>query len=118
MKSEMKKPKLPNKIIILSIPYKILYTDDLIKANLDLDGEKERVFGSVDLIKKEIAIFNQRPLESIFNTLLHEIIHAIIFELGIAFPLLTDESKDERLVKPLATALSSVLIENKFLRLF
>ena len=89
--------KRPKKVKILGKTYKIKYLKKL--------GNKHTV-GYVNSLKRVIKI-KEGVQEITESALLHEIIHAILMELGFE-----EENKNEHLVCSLETGLYQVLKEN------
>ena len=89
--------KRPKKIKILGKTYKVKYCKKI---------ENENIVGDVNSLKRLIRIKegNDEIMES---ALLHEILHAILMELGFE-----EENKNEHLVCSLETGLYQVLKEN------
>ena len=70
----------------------------------------EEVFGKIDMSEDTITICSELSDERSFGTLIHEIVHGILDEIGNPFAKLMDE---ERFVKPFANVLSQVLKDNE-----
>jgi len=92
------KVMFPNAIDILGMTYTI-HTSTCIEKG-------EWWEGKVDYLKQEILLDNELSTEKAKSTLIHEIIHAILEEVGIK-----DENRDS-LVQPLAQGLYMVLRNN------
>ena len=112
MKSNVKsKPRLPRKIKILGQVWRVLYVKDLRvdSSNEDDDSDDERVSGLSDGNRRTISICttsNRTPAE-VHSTLVHEILHSIIFVSGQR-NLLTP-AQEEALVVALEHGLAPVL---------
>lgn len=104
------------KIIILSVPYKVSYEKELFKVDKD---KRTGLLGQTDYLDKNIRIYRPKGEnsnnESVFQTLLHEIIHGIIFHLNIEDHI--NEDMLETVVDNLATGLADTLIRNKIITL-
>lgn len=86
-------------INILGSKYKIEYVDYISKEELKI--------GEVDYLNQKIKIMNGLSYDIQKVTLWHEILHAILNQLGF------EEAENEHLVQSLATAIHQVLSENK-----
>ena len=99
------KLKLPKKVIIYGIEYKIRYFDKI--DNVDVDAER-MLFGQVIYGSREIRIYKgKRKKPDIITTIIHEILHAITAD--------TKVSLSERNITQLALMLTDTLIRNKFI---
>lgn len=94
--------KLPNKITILGIPFRVRYY----KNAIHVDGDKkDEYLGSVAYEESLIRIFDGgRSKELIWKTIWHEILHAIFNETKL-FKYVKNE---ERVVETIASALPTV----------
>jgi len=104
----MKKPK---DVIILGIKYDILYFDN--PAEVDR-SKRTALWGQTDFWSRTIRIYdNGKPLEEIWQTILHEVIH------GIASTLHIDDKvgDEDNLVDLLATGIIDTFIRNKWILL-
>ena len=99
--------KIPKSINIFSINYKVIIEKDYF-SNEDIPDVL--LCGDCDFNNKIIRIRKSQPAIEL-QTLLHEITHAICFELG-----LYDEEHNEKFIDRLALSLSDILIRNKFLK--
>ena len=101
---------LPTIIEVLGIQYTIGYHD----LPNEVDAEKRStLFGQTDSWDRTIRIYyKDRPLEDIFITLLHEILHIVDGELEMGIFLGAEEEKNINL---LALALYNVLNRNGWL---
>ena len=111
LKSNAKnKPRLPRKIKILGQVWRVLYVKDLrVSSDEDDDSDDERVSGLSDGNRRTISICttsNRTPAE-VHSTLIHEILHSIIFVSGQR-NLLTP-AQEEALVVALEHGLAPVL---------
>ena len=93
-----KKVMFPNAIDILGMTYTI-HSSPCIEKGAWREGQ-------IDYLKQEILLDNDLSTEKAKSTLIHEIIHAILEEVGIK-----DENRDG-LVQPLAQGLYMVLRNN------
>lgn len=85
-------------INILGAIYTIKYVDYISKEELKI--------GEVDYINQEIKIMNDLSNDIKNVTLWHEIIHAILNQLGF------EDSENEHLVQSLATGIHQVISDN------
>lgn len=101
--------RLPENVNILGVDYKIEYVD----KPSDVDIYKQTsLWGQIDFWTRTIRIYkNERPLEDIWGTILHEIIHGISEALHLKN--VDDENDTADL---LGMALADLLIRNKWLR--
>lgn len=78
----MQLPKnLPKKLNICGSIYKIVYTNDM--SEVDIMG-REMLWGQIDFQTNTIRIFvGDRPIEAVWKTLLHEIMHGILIEYNV-----------------------------------
>lgn len=83
--------------------YKVEYESTVI-----IGGEE--VFGKINMSDDTITICSELTKSRQFATLIHEITHGILEEIGNPFAKLMDE---EQFVKPFANILSQVLTDNK-----
>ena len=105
----MKKPDVVN---ILGIRYTIEYVDN--PAEVDKDKRKS-LWGQIDYWERKIRIYdNGRPDEDVFQTLMHEIIHAIDEALHLE---LCEENKGHDKIDLIALALTDVVFRNEWLTL-
>jgi Zn-dependent peptidase ImmA (M78 family) len=100
--------KLPNKIIIFSIEYKIQYEENLISE------EHSLIKGQIDYRNNLIRLEKNRPEKDILVTLLHEIIHAIFDTLGIGKYV---ENNQETFIDSLSVGLIDTLLRNNFIKM-
>ena len=99
--------KIPKTLNIFSVNWKVIMEKDYF-SNTDIPDML--LCGDCDYNNKVIRI--RKSQESIeLQTLLHEVIHAVCFELG-----LYDEEHDEKFIDRLALGLSDVLIRNKIIK--
>lgn len=105
------KNKYPDKINILGIPFVIEYHNN----PLDVDSiKRESCWGQIDYWEKKIRIYdNNRPIEDIYHTLLHEILHGIEELLKIK-SFSSDKGHEE--LDLIALALTDILFRNKMLK--
>jgi hypothetical protein len=101
--------KLPNVINIMGIPYKIKYEDNLALVDIDRDTS---LWGQIDYQHTEIRVYkDDRPIEHIWITLMHEICHGIMSNLGIG-----SEPKDtECSIQAWSTVIMDTLIRNNLI---
>lgn len=82
-------------------------TYNIVKAERFMDCES-RTIGQIDYTKQIIRLEDKMGVETEKVTLLHEIIHGILYQLGF-----DDEVNNEHLVQSLATSIYQVISENK-----
>ena len=101
----------PKKVNILGVEYQIIYVDN--PAEVDRNKRKS-LWGQVDYWERKIRVYdNGRPKEDVFQTLLHEILHAI----DEALHLDIDESDNgHNHIDLIALALTDVLFRNGWLQ--
>ena len=104
---------LPEKVNVLGIEYKVEYVEK--PSDVDI-YKRESLWGQVDFWTRTIRIYkNGRPEVNIWETLFHEIIHAIAEALRIKVNgslLRTDEDATELL----ALALTDTLFRNEWMK--
>jgi hypothetical protein len=103
----------PEKLIILGIPYTIVYCDK--PYDVDNEGRKS-LFGCCDYWKREIRIYNAKKIEDIWETLWHEILHAIADLLKLEILNVENDKKHDEL-DILALALNDTLIRNNLIKI-
>jgi hypothetical protein len=103
----------PDSLNILGIPYKVTYCD----RSGDIDPEPDRgapLIGNIDYWKQKIKIYdNGRPIEDIWQTIIHETLHGIAEKMHLKF-LQGCEDNDLDL---LALALNDFLFRNGLINL-
>jgi len=100
--------KLPKKIKILGIPYTVKY----VNSQLKIGDEDEYLWGQTVYATETITIYvNSRSKKSVWKTLLHEVLHVLFIE----FEIENNDKKREAIVTQLATGLSAIIIDNKFM---
>lgn len=100
--------KRPARIKILGKTYRVRIVTE--RANGFEDGD----YGACDNDSHVISIIAGRSLGNDQDTLLHEIIHAIAFQMGVDGAINKRES-EERWVQALATGLLAVMRDNRSL---
>jgi len=101
---------LPDSVNILGVQYTIEYCDN--PAEVDLHKRKS-LWGQIDYWTRTIRVYNNdRPRPDVWQTILHEVIHAIVDALHM--DVLADKEDD---VDLLALALMDVLERNEWMRL-
>lgn len=104
--------KLPDKINILGVEYKIEYVDN--PAEVDMYKRKS-LWGQIDYWTRSIRIYKRdRVMEDICQTLLHEILHGIVTELHLKS---LDDEKNHDELDILALALTDVFIRNGWINI-
>lgn len=106
----MKKPETVN---ILGVKYSIEYVDN--PADVDRN-KRESLWGQIDYWERRIRVYdNDRPDEDLFQTLMHEIIHAIDDSLYLGINKELKDGHDK--LDMLALALTDVMFRNDWLKL-
>ena len=102
----------PSSVNIFGREYKIEYVDR--PSDVDI-YKRESLWGQIDYWTRTIRIYdNGRNLEDIFETIIHEVLHGISEEMELgAFK----DNGGHKELTILATALSDVLIRNKWIKL-
>jgi len=103
-----RKPRLPKKLIILSVEWDILYFD----KQIDVDEDKEEhLFGQIIWENNTIRVFRgKRKRENIFETIFHEWTHIILIQMDYRWAFTrTDE---ERFVHAFSNALNDLFWRN------
>ena len=96
----------PEKVNILGVEYSITYVDK--PSEVDI-YHRESLWGQVDYWTRTIRIYDKdRPVEDIFHSIMHEILHAITEELKL--DMRKAEQHDD--LDILAIALTDVLFRN------
>ena len=103
--------KLPDAVNILGIQYSIEYVDN--PADVDLYKRKS-LWGQIDYWTRTIRVYrNQRPIEDVWQTILHEVLHGVAEALHIKG--LSGDDPDEDAIDLIAVALGDILIRNGWL---
>ena len=104
--------ELPTKFELLGIPYTIAYHE--LPSEVDAD-KRASLVGQHDPWDRTIRIYyKNKPLEDVFITLIHEILHAVDNELEMSlFASMGDD--EEKSINLLALALFNVLNKNGWL---
>ncbi len=103
----------PDRVIILSKEYTITYLDN--PAEVDL-YKRRSLWGEVDLWTRTIRVYdNGRTVADLWETILHEVIHALSEELHIP-GLHGDCHEKEEAVDLLGLALADTLLRNGWLK--
>ncbi len=101
--------KLPNSINILGITYTIQYVNNPTEVDMN---KRESLWGQIDYWTRKIRIYkNDRPLEDIWKTIFHEILHGIAEELH-----LNEIKENEKTIDLLATGITDVLFRNNLMK--
>ncbi|MCK4828296.1 hypothetical protein KA005_71870 [bacterium] len=101
------KPRLPKKLMILSVEWDITYHNNSFEVDLHKQG---KYWGQTDFDTNEIRILKAgRKKEAIWCTLFHEILHIIFHHLDIDDIL---GSREENVAVALSTALNDFFWRN------
>ena len=99
----------PEKVNVLGIEYRIEYVDN--PAEVDI-YKRRSLWGQVDFWTRTIRVYaNERPEEDIWQTIIHEVLHAISEELNLV--LKKEEYHDDLGI--LALALTDTFVRNGWL---
>lgn len=105
----------PEKVNILGMEYSITYVDK--PSEVDI-YKRESLWGQIDFWTRSIRIFDdgKRPLEDVFESILHEVIHGIENSLKMdAFDTNINKRGHDEL-DILALALTDVLFRNNWIK--
>lgn len=106
----MKIEKLPKKVRVIDVVYKITCVDK--PSEVDIFG-RQTLWGQCDFWTRTIRIYhNGRQRSDIMQTVWHEIIHAICEKTDIAQTSSKDLGSNEKAVDLLATGINAVLLDN------
>lgn len=95
--------RIPDKVRIGSMDYKVERTDDVILV------DHKECYGNIDFNKKVIRIqSNVQDSQGEKETLLHEILHGIVYERNFSY----DKNDDETITEELARGLHQVIRDN------
>lgn len=101
--------KLPSKIEILGVPWKVLYFENASEVDT---AKRKSLWGLCDSWTRTLRIYTaDRPAEENLITLFHECIHAICDTLH-----LDDLNENEKYVDLLALAFMNILTKNGWLK--
>jgi len=100
--------KWPTKLNVQGIEYEIVYS-----SNPDQVDGLNRFYGTINYEKRKINILRQAP-DTTFNTLLHEIIHAIFQENNL---LKRCVKKEEAFINQFTSTLIDTLVRNNLVEL-
>ena len=101
----------PTSLNILGKTYQVVYCDK--PSDVDPRGH-EALFGMVDTWTNEIRIYTGTSEHEIFDSIIHEVLHAITRNLKIN--TITKANDQEDVVSLLALGLSDFLVRNDWLR--
>ena len=102
------KPRLPKKLIILSVEWDILYFDKQIEVDED---REEHLFGQVVFENNTIRIFRgKRKKENIFESIFHEWVHIILIQLDYRWAFTRVD--EERFVHAISNAFNDLFWRN------
>ena len=109
-KKRKKVTSLPDQLNLFSTTWKIVYGD----SPYDVGDAKESsgpLFGQCDYIGRTISIYRgDRSVPDIWKTLFHEILHAVINEMGLHD--IEDLESYEGVVDALSTAFVDIIVRN------
>ena len=103
---------LPDTVNILGKRYTIEYVDK--PSDVDIFRRKS-LWGQIDYWTRTIRVYaNNRSMEDVWETIIHEVIHGIASELNID-RLEKDDAEDD--VAVLSVALTDMLIRNNWMEI-
>lgn len=102
---------LPDRVKILGIVYSVTYVDN--PSDVDIH-RRESLWGQVDHWTSSIRIYKRAESDNsaAFQTLWHEILHAVAVQLHIHPRDGVELNEDENAIDLLATGISTVLVDN------
>lgn len=101
---------LPDEVDVIGTRYRITYCDN--PADVDL-YKRQSLWGQIDYWTRTIRVYhNGRPPQDVWQTLMHELIHAIVSSLHMSA---LKDNEDE--VDLLALALVDVLVRNHWMHI-
>lgn len=101
----------PTEVNVLGVRYQVQYVTN--PAEVDI-YKRESLWGQCDYWTRTIRVYdNARPIEDIWQTLLHELLHAMAE--GLHLKTLSDKANHDELDVP-ALALTDMLIRNDWLK--
>ena len=106
--------KKPDRVNILGIEYSIEYVDN--PASVDI-YKRQSLWGQIDYWTRSIRIYDSgdQPIEDIWQTILHEVLHGIVNHLHLD-SLDSKENKDKHDdLDLMALALTDVLFRNEWI---
>jgi hypothetical protein len=105
--------KMINEINIMGVNYKIEYFDK--PSDVDI-YKRESLWGQIDYWTRTIRIYNgsNRPIEDIWQTIFHEVLHGIVSALHLK-SLEKAENHDE--LDLIALGLTDILFRNNLINL-
>ena len=108
--SKRNRKHLPKSVIILGIKYKIKYVDK--PSDVDI-YKRESLWGQIDFWTRTIRIYdNNTPIEDMWQTIFHEILHGISSKLNLCF----EKSEYHDDLDVLSMALADTLIRNNWMK--
>jgi hypothetical protein len=103
----------PTQVNILGIIYKIQYVDR--PSDVDIH-QRESLWGQIDYWTRTIRVYdNQTPIEDIWDTILHEVIHGLVCHLKLSQYI--KDGKEEDLVGLLAMGINDTLTRNNWVNI-
>jgi len=103
----------PDKVNILGIEYSITYVDK--PSDVDI-YKRESLWGQIDFWTRTIRVYDSgQPLEDVWQTILHEVLHGIASALKLKSLDWTDDQKHDDL-DVLALAIADVLFRNDWMK--
>lgn len=110
--------KLPKQVVIAGKSYRIDYTADMVKTDID---QRSALWGQVDYHTRTIRVYvgkdkHKRQPADILETLLHEIIHAILADNKMLMAAMKD-GMNESFTDTLGVQLADTLTRNGLVRL-
>lgn len=105
--------KLPDKIVIIGIPYTVVYCANAADVSPD---SRDALWGHIDYWNREIRIFTKnKPVEEQIQTIIQEVIHGLCEKMYIR--LSDDKERAEQITDMLAYGLADTLIGSGLIKL-
>jgi hypothetical protein len=110
--------KFPTQVVVMGKTYKVAYTETMQDTDLN---KKSVLWGQVDYQTRTIRVFvgkgdRKRQPADVLETLLHEIIHAVLSDNKLIQSALKD-GVEENFVDNLGCALADTLARNGLIKL-
>ena len=103
--------QLPDEIDIFSTKWRLIYSDSPYEMG-DARATASPLFGQCNFIDRSIEIYKgNRSRADIWKTIFHEVLHAVINELGVHE--IEDSDNYESIVDTLSVAIVDIITRNK-----
>jgi hypothetical protein len=108
--------RLPRQVNVMGKIYRVEYTTGMVETDID---QRSAIWGQVDYHTRSIRVYRgtadkPRQAGDVIETLLHEIIHAILQENKLLKDCLKD-GVDENFTDTLGVVLADTLVRNKLI---